>query len=220
MPQPQRLTLVSLREQAAQVIRARIAAGDLRPGVLYPIGRISAELGVSATPVREALLDLAHEGLVDVVRNRGFRVQVLSETDLQEIVELRLLLEVPVLDSVAQHLTPEHLADLVYLADEVEAAAADGDLVRYLSLDRDLHLQLIGIAGNSRLLATVASLRDQTRLYGLARLVGTSSLMSSTQEHREILSALARGDVTAAKNAMRHHIRHVLGLWAGRSEDE
>ena len=72
----------SLREQVADALRAHLVSGRMRPGVLYSAPKLAAEFGVSATPVREAMLDLVSEGLVDVVRNKGFRVTHLSDAEL------------------------------------------------------------------------------------------------------------------------------------------
>jgi len=85
----------SLREQARQVIRGLVITGQMQPDQLYSVPRLAAELGVSATPVREALLDLEREGLLEAERNRGFRVVSLSLGELNEIFAVRLLLEVP-----------------------------------------------------------------------------------------------------------------------------
>ncbi|MGN6600433.1 MAG: GntR family transcriptional regulator, partial [Actinomycetes bacterium] len=85
----------SLRERAADALRAALVAGEMRPGVTYSAPSLAAQFGVSATPVREAMLGLAKEGLVEAVRNKGFRVTELSDRDLDEITELRSLVEVP-----------------------------------------------------------------------------------------------------------------------------
>jgi DNA-binding FadR family transcriptional regulator len=80
-----RLRPVSLREQAREALRARIVLGQIEPGEVRSVISLAEELGVSVTPVREAVMDLAHHGMVEVIRNRGFRVPQLSEHDLDEI---------------------------------------------------------------------------------------------------------------------------------------
>jgi DNA-binding GntR family transcriptional regulator len=92
----------SLREQARQVIRGLVITGQMQPDQLYSVPRLAAELGVSATPVREALLDLEREGLLEAERNRGFRVVSLSLGELNDIFAVRLLLEVPSVGDIAQ----------------------------------------------------------------------------------------------------------------------
>src|SRR6266699_5127733 len=92
----------SLREQVRRIIRGRIIAGDIVPGAIYSIPQFAALLGVSATPVREAVLDLGNQDLVEGVRNRGFRVPDLTERDIDEVVQLRLMLEVPAVIAIAK----------------------------------------------------------------------------------------------------------------------
>src|ERR1700752_5003515 len=92
----------SLREQARQVIRGLVITGQMRPDQLYSVPRLAAELRVSATPVREDLLDLEPEGLLEAQRNRGFRVVSLSLNELNAIFAVRLLLEVPSVGDIAQ----------------------------------------------------------------------------------------------------------------------
>ena len=85
----------SLREQVSRALEAALVAGELQPGVLYSAPGLAEQFGVSATPVREAMLDLVKDGFVEVVRNKGFRVLEISESDLDQISQIRLLLEVP-----------------------------------------------------------------------------------------------------------------------------
>ena len=84
------------------MIRGLVITGQMQPDQLYSVPRLATELGVSATPVREALLDLAREGLLEAVRNRGFRVVSLSLGELNDIFAIRLLLEVPSVGEIAQ----------------------------------------------------------------------------------------------------------------------
>src|SRR5215469_11841442 len=100
----------SLREQVQVVLRTSITTGELEPGQLYSVGDFAERLEVSATPVREALVNLAHDGLVEIVRNRGFLVPELSDHDLDEILQLRLFLEVPAVEQVAGRLDAATLA--------------------------------------------------------------------------------------------------------------
>jgi DNA-binding GntR family transcriptional regulator len=210
----------SLREQIANVLRAAIAAGQMRPGVLYSVPTLAERFGVSATPVREAMLDLAKEGLVDSVRNKGFRVTELSDEDLDDITELRALIEVPTVARLAPVITEADVEALRPLAQAIVDSAADGDLIRYLEADRRFHLRLLALAGNPRLVDVVRDLRAQTRLYGLDQLVEQDRLTSSGMEHLELLDALSAHDAAAVEAVMRRHIGHVRGIWAAVPEDE
>jgi DNA-binding GntR family transcriptional regulator len=210
----------SLREQIANVLRAAIVAGQMRPGVLYSVPTLAERFGVSATPVREAMLDLAKEGLVDSVRNKGFRVTELSDKDLDDITQLRALIEVPTVAQLAPVITEADVEALRPLAQAIVDSAAAGDLIRYLEDDRRFHLRLLALAGNPRLVDVVRYLRAQTRLYGLDQLVEQDRLTASAAEHLELLDALRAHDALWAEAVMRRHIGHVRGIWAAVPEDD
>jgi DNA-binding GntR family transcriptional regulator len=210
----------SLRERIANVLRAAIVAGQMRPGVLYSVPTLAERFGVSATPVREAMLDLAKEGLVDSVRNKGFRVTELSDKDLDDITQLRALIEVPTVAQLAPVITEADVEALRPLAQAIVDSAAAGDLIRYLEDDRRFHLRLLALAGNPRLVDVVRYLRAQTRLYGLDQLVEQGRLTASAAEHLELLDALRAHDALWAEAVMRRHIGHVRGIWAAVPEDD
>jgi DNA-binding GntR family transcriptional regulator len=210
----------SLREQVTRALEAAVVAGELRPGVIYSAPALAERFGVSATPVREAMLDLAGEGMVEPVRNRGFRVVAVSESDLDQISQIRLLIEVPIMGQVAKLLTQEKIAALNQIGEAIEAAAERGDLIDYLDWDRRFHAQLIATIGNPRLTDLVDRLRRQARLFGLQQLAGSGRLLASAREHRTILRVLESGDAAASEALMSAHIAHTRGLWAGRPDED
>jgi DNA-binding GntR family transcriptional regulator len=205
----------NLREEIRQTLRAAVISGELRPGVVYSAPSLAAQFGVSPTPVREAMLDLANEGLVDTLRNKGFRVTELSGKDLDELSELRALIEVPTVRRLAEAgVAPDVLAGLRPLATEIEAAAARGDLIAHVTADLEFHLRLLALAGNRQLVETVRSLRARSRIYGLRSLAERDALVPSAREHAELLDLLAAGDADGAEALMRRHIGHVRTIWA------
>ncbi|MFC9972739.1 GntR family transcriptional regulator [Spirillospora sp. NPDC127200] len=210
----------SARERVADALRAALVAGDLRPGAVYSAPALAERFGVSATPVREAMLDLAKEGLVTVVRNKGFRVTALSERDLDEITQVRALIEVPTVGLVAAavpaRLPAAEVAALRPLAEAIVTAAGRRDVLAYIAADHDFHLALLGLAGNAHLVEVVRDLRHRSRLYGVPSLAARGELLPSAAEHLELLDAVAAGDAAAAEALMRHHLRHVRGIWAAR----
>ncbi|MER7704445.1 GntR family transcriptional regulator [Kitasatospora sp. NPDC097605] len=211
-------TLISvqerLRDQVAHALRAALISGELRPGVVYSAPALAADFGVSATPVREAMLDLAREGLVEAVRNKGFRVTELTERDLDDFTEIRALIEVPTVGRVARTANADQLEALRPQAEAIIAAAGKQDLIGYLEADRQFHLDLLGLAGNTRLVEVVGDLRKRSRLYGLNRLAERGELVSSAEEHLELLDLMIAGDAPAAESCMTRHLSHVRSLWA------
>jgi DNA-binding GntR family transcriptional regulator len=215
----QTLRQTNLREQAKEVIRAGIVGGELEPGEVYSATTLSSRLGVSPTPVREALLDLANDGLVEAVRNRGFRILTVADSDLDEISELRKMLEVPAMRLVAKRASDADLDKLAANVASIEQAAARNDVAAFLQEDRGFHLTLLGLSGNGRLVRLVSQLRDQTRLMGLRGLAESGMLAESAAEHRDILEALRARDWRGAESLVRQHLDHTRGAWAGRVED-
>ena len=208
----------SLRDQVRRSLEAAMVAGELKPGELYSAPALGERFGVSATPVREAMLDLAKDGFVVAERNRGFRVVEMSEVDLDEICQIRLLLEVPTTVQVARTITPDVLEQLESIGDEIVAAAAEGDLIDYLDSDRRFHVLLISQLGNDRLTELVDRMRRQTRLFGLVALAESGVLVSSAREHHELIGAMRDRDTANTKTLINSHIKHIRGLWVGRDE--
>jgi DNA-binding GntR family transcriptional regulator len=200
-------------------IRSRINSGEIAVGQIYSVPSIAEALRVSVTPVREAMLDLVAEGLVEAVPNRGFRVIDLTPRDLDEIFQLRLMLEVPTIAAIAA--TPpgsEEIEAYLELASVIEQTAEAGDTAAFLEADRDFHLALLAHSGNNRLVELVSRLRDQARLYGVAQLARQGGLEASAREHRAIIEAIRRGDPAQVTALLTHHLGHTRGIWAGVSE--
>ena len=209
----------SLRERVAESLRAALVSGRMAPGTTYSIPALAEQFGVSATPVREAMLDLVNEGIMSAVPNKGFRVVELSDAELDQITELRRLLEVPTVGDLAGAIDRAAVRRLRSLADAVSDAARRGDVVGYVEADRELHLALLAEAGNPRLVEMVGRLRDQSRLYGLEQLAADGVLVDSAAEHMRLIDALESGDRRAAERVMAHHLDHVRGIWASRREE-
>lgn len=209
----------SVREEVANVLRGAIVSGEMRPGELYSAAGLAERFGISATPVREAMLDLVKQGLVEVVRNKGYKVTVISETDLDQITQIRQLLEPTAAAEAVPHIAAGELTALRELASAIVDAAAAGDLVSYINADREFHLRLLSAAGNHRLVGIVDDLRAQTRLYGLSALVASGRLADSAQEHVEMCDLIAAGDAKKLKKLMGTHLGHTRREWAGRSSE-
>lgn len=209
---------VSLREQVAAALRTALISGQLQPGVTYSIPTLAEQLGVSATPVREAMLDFVQQGILAAVPNKGFRVVELSDADLDALTEVRRMLEVPAVERAAGALDDATIAHLRVIAEQVREAAAKGDLIGYLEGDREFHLTLLAGARNPRLVDIVDSLRTQSRLYALGDLAADGTLVASAQEHMALLDAVATGNGEAAADLMGHHLDHVRGSWAKRDD--
>lgn len=203
-----------LRDQVAHALRAALISGELRPGQVYSAPGLAEDFGISATPVREAMLDLAREGLVEPVRNKGFRVTEVDERDLDQYTEIRALIEIPTVGQVTRTATREQLEALRPVAEDIVRAAREHDLIGYLEADRRFHLSLLALSGNERLVETVSDLRKRSRLYGLTGLDEHGELLPSAEEHLELLDLMLTGDAQKAEQCMARHLGHVRSLWA------
>lgn len=204
----------TLRDQIEQAVAARIVAGVHEAGEVLSVPTLVSVFGVSATPVREALLALERRGMLVSLRNRGFRVTEVSAEQLQQIADVRKLLECPPMREVAGAVPEGTAVRLASLADRLEVAATEQRLGEYLELDTEFHLTIIDLAGNPHLTQRVRELRSQTRLSGLALLAESGALLETAREHRALLDLLVAGDGIGAEALMRRHIGHVTGSWA------
>lgn len=211
----------NLSIQAAEALRARIVTGEIGGDQIYSVPRLAAAFGVSATPIREAMVELVSEGLVEVVPNQGYRVVRLNDHDLDEIFHVRMMLEVQAMLEVSRRgLTPTEAKYYVGLARQIEEAAEMNDAVSFLHIDRMFHLGLLGLLGNARLVDIVGRLRDQARLYGVRTLAKRGQLLYSAREHTQIIEAVGAQGGALVEAATRQHIRHTRGIWADASEAE
>lgn len=206
----------SLRDATVRTLHAAVISGYLRPGSVYSARALGTQLGISATPVREAMLDLVKEGLVEAVPNKGFRVVQLTERELDELKELRQLIEVPTVRRIA--LTgiddPAGTAELRALAEELVRSAGEKDFIAHHVADLQFHLKLLAYAGNENLVLTVHNLRIRSRLYGMPKLADRGRLLATAQEHAELLDLVIARKADEAEQLMRRHIGHVRGAWA------
>lgn len=208
----------SLREQVENQLSGLIVAGELAPGQVLTVPTLAGDFGVSATPVREAMLTLARRGFLRPIRNRGFVVTEVSQAELDELCEVRMLLEAPPMRQLAGTLDGEIVTELRALAQQIVDAGHAGRFVEYLAADTAFHLRILELTGNRRLVEVVRELRQQTRLVGLAHLAETDTLHSTALEHAELVDLLVGGDGDGAEALMRRHIRHVGGVWSGHEE--
>jgi DNA-binding GntR family transcriptional regulator len=210
----------SLRDRVGNALGAAIISGQMPPGAVYSVPMLAAQFDVSATPVREALLDLEKRGFVEAIRNKGFRVTAVDPQDLGHIVVVRGLLEPEAVFQLAATFDKQDAATLRPTADRIVAGARNEDLNAYLAADHEFHLQLLSLLGNPLLVSIVADLRERTRLVGLKSLLHTDELAISAQEHHTILDLLEAHDADGVRDLMRRHIGHVAGWWSGRREND
>lgn len=187
-------------------MRDGIAAGELVPGEIYSVYGLADLLGVSRSPVREGMLRLAEAGLVEICRNRGFRIRPPQARDVEEIVEIRLALEPPAARRAAEESTDEQRAEMQEALTAMASAADQGDEPAFWPADRALHDTLLRAAGNARAATIIEQLRAVTALLGPPTTAQGRTLTEILAEHEPIVIAVLARDGAAAEKAMHTHL--------------
>jgi DNA-binding GntR family transcriptional regulator len=188
----------SLTSRVRESLRDAIVRRDLAPGELYSVQKLADLFGVSRTPVREALLELAELELVRFERNRGVRIIQASPKDLLEIFRIRLLLEVPATHHATSLMSDKQLARLRSSHEQMAVAAAtEQDEALFMSLDRRFHVIILEATQNDRLVAYVESLRDIVLTRGSSTLGSSRSFQEIVDEHETILGKIEARDARA-----------------------
>lgn len=206
-------------QEVAEVLHNLIVDRRLVPGSLWSVGSLAAALGVSRTPTREALIDMASRGMVTFERNRGVRIRRSSRRDIEEIFALRQLLEVPsarrAVEVGDENLIPELRARLHAMGQ----AATLNDERGLWEHDRGFHRVLLLGAGNQLLADYVDTLRDRVLLRGLTTTGQYRSLTTIASEHEQILEGAEIGDPEATARAVERHLSNTLAVLLQRDKE-
>ena len=202
------LASTALYEQVADRLRQQILARELEPGAWIDELKLCGELGISRTPLREALKVLAAEGLVTMKLRRGAYVTEMSERDVQEAYQLLSLLESDAAAGAASKATDAELLELAELHQALESALPDRDA--FFAANERFHLRLLEIDGNRWRRQIVGDLRRLMKLNRHHSLFREGRLEESLAEHRAITAALEARDVAAARQLVAEHFRNGL----------
>jgi DNA-binding GntR family transcriptional regulator len=202
----------TVNAQVLDALRAAVITGELQPGTLHSVQTLATQLGVSRTPVREALIKLAQQGMVRFERNRGVRVLQTTLHDLEEVFALRLLLEVPATRRACRQIDEAGRRELRKVYQAMEKAARADDEYRMWEHDRRFHIVLLQGSGNLRLAEYVDGLRDMVLRRGVSTAGLSRSLDDIVAEHREVLDRVESGDGDGAAEAMRAHLLRTAEL--------
>lgn len=214
MPEHKSLRQVSrtrLSDLAYEVLRDSILRRELPPGHRLDLEDLKRQLGISLTPLKEAIGRLATEGLITIVPRRGSYVTDLSAEDVSERFNVRQLLELGAAEQIIANLSERDLTKLRQLyADLKSLTTPDGlvsDYFKFLEKDREFHRAMIVIAGNKLLLEIYDSLNLYLQVAKVFYLAQDKRLELVDREHHQILTALEARDAQTLKRAMRDHIQ-------------
>jgi DNA-binding GntR family transcriptional regulator len=211
----------TLRSQIADALRDEILAGRLEAGRHVTVKEIAEQYGVSATPVREALVDLAAQGLLDVEEHRGYQVHAFTSADFRNMVEARTVVVEGIFRSPGLALRaarPYAIAAMRRRAEEAERAARAGDLDVLVHYDLRFWREISDLAGNPYLTEFLDRVRVQCWVYAVPHLRGGRRLAEDGaggafwHSHSALVDAIERRDAPAAEEAIRFHNTHLLAL--------
>lgn len=194
--------------RAARALKQMILSGEMNPGSDHLETELAERLGLSRTPVREAALMLAAEGLVELRPRKGLRVIPVSRQDMSEIYDVLTALESLAAESAARMQYPmEQLADLSQAIDQMEKALALEDREAWACADEAFHTELVRLGGNARIMRIVAMMEDQVRRARAFTLYIRPLPVTSNTDHAMVRDAIAAGDARAAHDLHHAHRR-------------
>lgn len=194
-----------LAQRAYDELRRRILAGELAPGTPVVEDELAGDLGISRTPVREALRRLGEDGLVVAGDRQRARVSILGDAEAEGVREVRAALDALAAAACARRHRDLDLAPLQRQADAITALAEAGELGALFAADGAFHLALGAASGNRELLAHLARIDGRVQLVRLTTCRDAAQVRANVVRHHELLAAIARGDAEAAAAIARAH---------------
>ncbi|MBR6012245.1 MAG: GntR family transcriptional regulator [Selenomonadaceae bacterium] len=195
-----------LREIVCENLRDAIKKGILEPGERLMEVQLADELGISRTPVREAIRKLEQEGYVIMMPRRGTYVADVSEIDVKEIFEIRSALESLATGLAARRIEQDELEELQNLLNEIEGYMKENNMEKIVETDIKFHGLLYQVSRNSRLVGIINNLKEQLARFRTLSMSYPGRLEETFNEHSEMVEAIANGDVSAARDAAEHHM--------------
>ncbi len=197
-----------LREIVFEAIREAIINGVLKPGERLMEIQLADEMGVSRTPVREAIRKLELEGFVVMIPRKGAYVAGLSMKDIADVFEIRAALEGLAAGLAAERITEEELEELERLLVRIGECIYSNDLNAVIEQDTEFHDVLFRATRNERLVQIVSNLREQIQRYRTASLSSPGRMKLALEEHKQIVEALSERNVEKAQRLAREHIEN------------
>lgn len=207
-----------LSDEVASYIRDLIMSGQVREGEFLRLERIAEELGVSATPVREAMLSLRGDGFVTLEARRGFQVAPLGRQDVLDVFSVQADVAAELAGRAAGRADATVVEQLTALQDGLEAAATRGDSDAMEELNYQFHRTIYLCADSSKLIWVLGSLVRYAPRRFYASIHGWQG--ASVAEHRTIIDALRRGDAEMARETMHRHVSHAGELLVTHLESQ
>ena len=197
-----------LRDVVFQSLGEAILKGDLRPGERLMELQLAAKLGVSRTPIREAIRMLEQEGLAVTIPRKGAEVARMTEKDMEDVLQIREALDDLAVQVACDKITQEQLERLMATMKNFELAVQAGDLSKIVAYDVEFHDVIYEATDNPKLVILLSNLREQIYRYRVEYLKEKENYPMLIVEHEEIVQALKQKNKERVADAMRNHIRN------------
>ncbi len=211
MPEDLKLNMnayLPLRDVVFQTLREAILKGDLRPGERLMELQLASKLGVSRTPIREAIRMLEQEGLAVTIPRKGAEVAKMTEKDMEDVLQIREALDDLAVQVACDKMTQKQLESLTVSMKNFEAAVQAGDLKKIVAYDVEFHDIIYESTDNPKLVTLLNNLREQIYRYRVEYLKEKENYPMLVKEHKTILAALKEKNKERVADAMRCHIRN------------
>ena len=195
-----------LRDVVFNTLRQAILRGELKPGERLMEIQLANKLGVSRTPIREAIRKLELEGLVLMIPRKGAEVAEITEKSLRDVLEVRRALEELAVELVCERITDEQIQDLKDAAEEFKESLKDGDITRIAEADVKFHDVIYMATDNQKLIQLLNNLREQMYRYRVEYLKRSDFHQQLIDEHEEIIETIESGQKDRAVQVVCQHV--------------
>lgn len=195
-----------LRDVVFKTLRKAILTGELKPGERLMEIQLAEKIGVSRTPIREAIHKLELEGLVTMIPRRGAQVAEISKRGLKDVLEVRRALDTFCAELASERISEDDKKRLVEACRNFELATKTRDITKIAAADVEFHDIIVGATGNERLVAMLNNLAEQIYRYRFEYIKDETQHAKLVEEHKVLMEAILEGDSKKAAKAARIHI--------------
>ena len=195
-----------LAKKALKILRQSILTNELTTGVIYNEKSLASDLGISKTPVREALIELASKRLVKFLPQKGVIINTFSDAEIDDAFEIRTVLELFSIKKICLNYKTLDVAPLVQNLAEQKNAAGVEDKLAFMEADREYHIQFSRLTDNTYMVNMMGDIRDIMHLMRRQTLGIKRRMQEVIHEHENISNAIIKGDVDKAKIYMKYHL--------------
>jgi len=202
-----------LSRKVYRALKTEIIKGSLKPGTKLSEGKIAEQMGISRTPIREALRELAAEGFVKITPNQGMIISNLSIEDIQEVLQIRGVLEGLAARLAAKTISNDEIKELEEILEKMKIYTQKNDVIAFGEIDYEFHCLILKICSNKQLMKIYDNLNDKFHSYRIRTLIVSNKLQYFLNEHLKIAEAIKIGDSEKADRLSQKHVETVLKIF-------